>query len=189
MNYKALFNRVSVLLSSPAKAWTEIDSEKGAGRVMSEFVYPLIGLCGLAEFIGTFLGNTAGVGVFPIAMTLCCGIFVSLFCGFFLASYLVNLLGTLWLGLPDQLEKSQRLVGYSMVVVFALHILCGLLGIDLLRWILQFYTLFVVYEGARRLIRVEEARLTLYSIYVTLIILACPILLNFVFSKLAVALN
>jgi hypothetical protein len=47
----------------------------------------------------------------------------------------------------------------------------------------------VVYEGARRLIRVEEARLTLYSIYVTLIILACPILLNFVFSKLAVALN
>ena len=189
MNYKALFNRVSVLLSSPAKAWVEIDSEKGAGRVMSEFVYPLIGLCGLAVFIGTFLGNTAGVGVFPVAMQLCCGVFVALFGGFFLASYLVNQLGMKLFGLDDQFDRSQQLVGYSMVVLFALHILCGLLSIDLLRWILQFYTLSVVYEGARTLMGIPEAQLTRYTIIMSIIILICPAAVGTLFSKLAVVLS
>lgn len=189
MNYKQLFNRVTLILSQPAKAWDEIAGEKGAGRVMSEFVYPLIGLCGLAMFIGTFLGNTAGVGVFPIAMTQCCGVFVSLFGGFFLSSYLVNMLGMKGFGLPDQFERSQCLVGYSMAVLFVLHILSGLLSINLLRWILQFYTLMVVYEGARRLMDIPERRLTRYTLIASFIILACPLLVGVLFTKLAVVLN
>ena len=91
MNYKELFNRVLLLLSSPAKAWKDIALEDEQKKVMSEFVYPMIGLCGLSVFIGTFIGNTAGVSAFQIAMTRCCATFVSLFGGFFLASYLINL--------------------------------------------------------------------------------------------------
>jgi hypothetical protein len=178
-----------VLLSTPAKGWEEISGEKGNARVMSEFVYPLIGLCGLAVFIGSFLGNTAGVGVFRVAMTLCCDVFVSLFGGFFLASYLVNMVGQRWFGKGDQLELSQRFVGYSMVVQFVLHIFSGLLSIDLLRWILQFYTLFVVYEGARTLMDIREAQLTRYTVIASAIILLCPTAVGLVFSKLAVALN
>jgi hypothetical protein len=189
VNYKALFNRVTVLLSTPAKAWQQIQGEKGAARVMSEFVYPLIGLCGLAVFIGTFLGNTSGVGVFRVAMTLCCNVFVSLFGGFFLSSYLVNRAGMRWFGLPDDFERSQCLVGYSMVVLFTLHILSGLLSIHLLRWILQFYTLFVVYEGGRTLMGIPESRLTRYTLIMSVIILVCPGLVGTVFSKLAVILN
>jgi hypothetical protein len=189
MNYKALFNRVTVLLSSPAKGWAEIEGEKGTTHVMSEFVYPLIGLCGLAVFVGSFLGNTAGVGVFRIAMTLCCDVFVSLFGGFFLASYLVDMLGRQWLGRGEQRHLCQRFVGYSMVVLFVLHILSGLLGIDLLRLILQFYTLFVVYPGARTVMHVDERRLTSYTLIVTVIVLAAPALVGKLFSQLAVALN
>jgi hypothetical protein len=189
MNYKALFNRVSVLLSTPSKGWAEVADQNGAGRVMSEFVYPLIGLCGLAVFIGTFLGNTAGVGVFRIAMTLCCNVFVSLFGGFFLSSYLVNAIGKRWFSLPDQFERSQCLVGYSMVVLFVLYILSGLLSINLLRWILQFYTLFVVYEGARSFMHITEGQLTRYTLIATLVILVCPMLVGTVFTKLALALN
>ena len=50
---------------------------------MSEFVYPMIGLCGLSVFLGTFIGNTEGVSAFQVAMTRCCATFVSLFGGFF----------------------------------------------------------------------------------------------------------
>jgi hypothetical protein len=76
-----------------------------------------------------------------------------------------------------------------MVVLFTLHILSGLLSIHLLRWILQFYTLFVVYEGGRTLMGIPEARLTRYTLIMSVIILVCPGLVGTVFSKLAVILN
>ena len=43
MNYKDLFEKTIQLLSSPAKAWTEIEGEQKSDKVMSEFVYPMIG--------------------------------------------------------------------------------------------------------------------------------------------------
>lgn len=68
MNYKDLFNRVVLLISSPAKAWAEINTEEDRRKVLGTFVYPMIGLCGLSVFIGTFIGNTAGVSAFQIAI-------------------------------------------------------------------------------------------------------------------------
>ena len=57
MDYKKLFHKVIVLLSSPGKTWTEI-SEGGEDRnVLGSFVYPLIGLCGLAEIYRSVLGT------------------------------------------------------------------------------------------------------------------------------------
>ena len=151
MNYKELFDRVLLLLSSPAKAWVDIAAEDDRKKVMSEFVYPMVGLCGLSVFIGTLIGNTAGTSAFQVAMTRCCATFVSLFGGFFLASYLTNLLGKNSLGRDDEKELNQQFVGYAMVVTFVLNIISGLFTISLLHWIFQFYTIFVVYEGARTL--------------------------------------
>ena len=145
LNYKELFNRAVLLLSTPAKAWEEIANESNRNKVMSEFVYPMIGLCGLSVFIGTFIGNTVGVSAFQVAMTRCCATFVSLFGGFFLASYLMNLLGKNTLGREDEKELNQQFVGYAMVVTFALDIIGGLFSVSLLQWIFQFYTIFVVY--------------------------------------------
>ena len=189
MNYKELFNRAVLLLSSPAKAWGEIASECDRKKVMGEFVYPMIGLCGLSVFIGTFIGNTAGVSAFQIAMTRCCATFVSLFGGFFLASYLVNLLGKNTLGRGDEQELNQQFVGYAMVVTFALNIIGGLFSVSLLQWIFQFYTIFVVYEGARTLMGVEEKSLTRYSLMASVIIILCPSLIGIVFDKLSLILN
>lgn len=189
MNYKELFNKVILLISSPAKAWDEIYSEQDRKKVLSTFVYPLIGLCGLSVFVGTFIGNTAGVSAFQIAMTRCCATFVSLFGGFFLSAYLTNLLGQKILGRGDELELNQQFVGYSMVVIFVLNIISGLFSISILHWILQFYTLFVVYEGARSLIDVDERNLTRYSLIASFIIIVCPSLIATIFDKLSLILN
>lgn len=189
MNYKELFNRTLLLLSAPAKAWAEIVCEDNRKKVMSEFVYPMIGLCGLSVFIGTFIGNVAGISAFHIAMTRCCATFVSLFGGFFLASYLTNLLGKNTLGREDEKELNQQFVGYAMVVTFALDIITGLFSISILRWILQFYTVFVVYEGARSLMQVKEKDLTRYSLIAALIIIVSPTLIAVVFDKLSLILN
>lgn len=189
MNYKDLFNRVMLLISSPAAAWAEIGAEEDRRKVMGAFVYPMIGLCGLSVFIGTFIGNTAGVSAFQIAMTRCCATFVSLFGGYFLAAYVADLLGQKIWGRGDQYELNQQLVGYSMVVTFVLDMVGGLFSISILHWILQFYTVLVVYEGARTLMKVPDKSLTRYSLAVSFIVIACPVLINVVFNKLSVILN
>lgn len=189
MNYKELLNRTTLLISAPAKAWAEIVNESSRKKVMSEFVYPMIGLCGLSVFIGTFIGNTAGVSAFQIAMTRCCATFVSLFGGFFLASYLTNLLGKQILGREDELELNQQFVGYALVVTFVLEIITGLFSLSILRWILQFYTVFVVYEGASALMEVEKKDLTRYSLIASVIIMICPSLIGAIFDKLSLILN
>ena len=48
------------LISSPAKAWEEIRLEEDRRKVFGAFVYPMIGLCGLAVFIGSLLVNGWG---------------------------------------------------------------------------------------------------------------------------------
>ena len=189
MNYKELFNRVVLLISSPAKAWLDVDKEADRKKVLGEFVYPMIGLCGLSVFIGSFFGNTEGVFAFHRAMTLCCAKFVSLFGGFFLSAYLTNLLGKQMLERDDERELNQQFVGYAMVVIFALDIISGLFSISILRWILQFYTVFVVYEGARLLLDVPGNKLTRFSLIASVIIILCPSLIATVFDKLSLILN
>lgn len=189
MNYKELFNRVVLLISSPAKAWREIIHEEDRKKMLGAFVYPMIGFCGLSVFIGTFIGNTAGTAAFQIAMTRCCATFVSLFGGFFLASYLVDLLGQKMLERNENPALNQQFVGYAMVVTFVLDMISGLFSIFILRWILQFYTVFVVYEGARSLMKVDEKNLTRYSLIASLIIMICPSVIAAIFEKLSLVLN
>ena len=84
MNYKELFNKMAFLLSSPGRFWEKEAAEGQGSRMMSEYVYPLIGLCGLSEFIGTFIGRDVSSEFFQWALTRCCAIAVSLFGGFLL---------------------------------------------------------------------------------------------------------
>lgn len=190
MNYKELFNRVLLLISSPARAWEEISCEADKRKVLSAFVYPLIGFCGLSVFIGCFIGNTAEANdAFQVAMTKCCATFVSLFGGFFLSSYLANLLGQKLWGRDNQFELCQQFVGYAMVVTFVLQIVSGLFAIFILQWILQFYTIYVVYEGSRVLMNVEEKDTTKYSLVISVLIIVCPVLISAVFNELSMILN
>ncbi len=178
-----------MLLSSPAKAWEEISVGEGKQNVLGTFVYPMIALCGLSVFIGTFIGNTAGVASFQIAMTRCCAVAVSLFGGYFLAAYIVNQVGKSMLERDDEKEQCQLLVGYSLVVTFVLDIVGGLFSVAILQWILQFYTVLVVYEGARTLMRVSEEKLTRYTLIASVAVLLCPVLIKVVFDQLSINLN
>lgn len=190
MNYKELFDRVMLLVSSPAKAWEEISLEADRRKVLGAFVYPLIGFCGLSVFIGCFIGNTAEANdAFQVAMTKCCATFVSLFGGFFLSAYLTNLLGQKLWQRDNQFELCQQFVGYAMVVTFVLQIVSGLFAIFILQWILQFYTVYVVYEGSRVLMKMKETETTKYSLVISVLIIVCPVIISMIFNELSLILN
>lgn len=187
--YKGLFHQIVSLLSAPGEAWDEIAERGGAHDIQSKFVYPLIGLCGLSEFIGAFIGKDISPEMFQVALTRCCAVAVALFSGFFLSVYLLNKLSMNWLKTGDSNRRMQVFVGYSMVVTFVLGIISGLFSIALLHWILQIYTLVVVFEGVRRWLNVAERLQMLFTIVATLIILVCPALIEFLFNRLSVILN
>ena len=73
-----------LLIFSPAKAWEEISLEEDRRKGLATFVYPMIGLCGMAVFASVFIYHFASEDLTPnqlfqLAMARCCGVFVD-FC-------------------------------------------------------------------------------------------------------------
>ncbi|WP_072530622.1 Yip1 family protein [Bacteroides ilei] len=189
MNYKDLFQQVWALLSSPGKAWAEI-SDRGAGReIMPDFVYPLIGLCGLAEFVGAFIGEDISPDVFQIALTRCCALAVALFGGFFLSTYLLYKCSRLLAGTRLPYDALMVLVGYSMVVKLAVDIVSAFVAIDLIGFILQIYTVVIVFEGSRRWLKISDDRVGGFTVAATVAVLLCPFVIEFIFNKFSVILS
>ena len=76
-----------------------------------------------------------------------------------------------------------------MTVKFVLDMLSSLLSLKLLLVILQIYTLFVVFEGTRRFLKIRDDKVTLFTLVATIIILLCPSIIEFVFNILSVTLR
>ena len=189
MNYKELFKRVFLLISSPAKAWEEISLEEDRRMVMSTFVYPMIAFCGLAVFIGTLIGIGLGGQALQIAMTNCCATFVALFGGYFLVVYLTNQYEVKVLKLPSRLGHCYQFIGYAMVMTFVLDIVSGLFpSFLLLHLIFQFYVVYIVWEGAERVMCIEEKKRLFYTIVISLLIIGAPMIIQMIFTKLSVLL-
>jgi len=191
LNYKELFKIALILISSPAKAWEEICLHEDTRRVFTEFVYPMIGLCGLSVFAGSLFANGwGGPQSFQIAMTQCCAVAVALFGGYFLAAYAINYLGVRLFGMDNDVLLAQQLAGYSMVVTFLINIVVGLLpDFTVIGWLLQFYLIYIVWEGVPALMLVDEKKRLKFTIIASALLIFCPTIIQVVFNKLIVILN
>ena len=179
-----------MLISSPAKDWEEISLEQDRRAVMTTFVYPMIAFCGLSVFIGRLIGVGWGGAALQLAMTNCCAVFVALFGGFFLIAYLTNQYGMKVLKRGNELGLCQQYVGYAMVVTFVLDIVTGLFpSFRVLQLIFQFYVVYVVWEGASRLMRVSESKRLPYTLCVSTFIIVAPWLIQWVFGRLSYLLQ
>ncbi len=191
MNYKELFNIALQLISSPVKAWEEISIEEDKRKVLTAFVYPMIGLCGLAVFIGSLLANGwGGPESFQIAMTHCCAVAVALFGGYFLAAYAINQLQVKMFGMPNDMPSTHQFAGYALVVTFLLRIVTGLLpDFIIIGWLLQFYIVYVVWEGAPIVMHIQEKNRLRFTLLASLLLIMCPAVIEFVFNRLTAMLN
>mgnify|MGYP003420096476 FL=1 len=191
MNYKDLFHRIFLLISSPASAWEEIRLEEDRRKVFSSFVYPMIGLCGLSVFLGSlFSHGWGGPESFRYAMTQCCAIAVALFGGYFLAANLIHHYTTRMIGLQAEKSLILQLAGYSMVVIFCLRIILALMpDFQIIALLLQFYTVYIVWEGSDRLMQIgEESRLN-FTLVSSVALLFSPVIIEWIFDKLTFFLN
>ena len=186
MNYKELFRKTWLLISAPYKAWEEIlhEKEEESTNVQGGYVYPMIALCGVADFLGTFFDKGVDNSNLHLMLVGCCSIIVSLFGGFFLSVYLIEIYGRRFAGRPlDEREIVMRLVGYSMSILFVLGIFEGLFpSFLILKWIFQFYLVYLVWEGSKVLLQISEERLLSYTLVVSIIILLSPVLIGGLFE-------
>ncbi len=149
------------LISSPAKAWEEISMEEDRRKVFMAFVYPM-----------------------------CCAVAVALFGGYFLAAYAINEMGTKMFGMHANMPLVQQFAGYALVVPFLLQIVTGLLpDFRIIAWLLQFYIVYVVWEGAPIMMKVEEKQRLKYTLLSSVLLILCPTVIQFVFNKLTAILN
>lgn len=191
MDYKSILQIALRLISSPARAWEEIRLQTDPRRVFTAFVYPMIGLCGLSVFIGTLVDyGWGGPQSFQLAMTRCCAVAVALFGGYFLAAWLINAFCTRFLHRPSDLPGIWQFSGYALVVLFLLRIILGILpDFQIIALLLQFYTLYIVWEGSRALLDIAEAHRLRFTLVSTLLLILCPWLIEWVFNELTVLLN
>ena len=191
MDYKSILQIALRLISSPARAWEEIRLQTDPRRVFTAFVYPMIGLCGLIVFIGTLVDyGWGGPQSFQLAMTRCCAVAVALFGGYFLAAWLINAFCTRFLHRPSDLPGIWQFSGYALVVLFLLRIILGILpDFQIIALLLQFYTLYIVWEGSRALLDIVEADRLRFTLVSTLLLILCPWLIEWVFNELTVLLN
>jgi hypothetical protein len=179
------------LISSPARAWEEIRLEEDRQRVFTSFVYPMIGLCALSVFIGSLLAmGWGGPQSFQYAMTRCCAVAVSLFGGCFLAAYLINGIRVRMFRMGSDIPLTQQFAGYSLVVTFLLKMIMGILpDFRIIGLLLQFYIVYVVWEGSKILVQVKEKNRLQFTILSSILLIVCPALIEWVFDKLTFMLN
>ena len=186
MNYKELFRRLFTLIASPRKAWVEISTESPRRDVMASFVYPLIALCGLAVLLSKLLSAGIERMTFHTAAMDICGYCVALFGGFFLSAWLLDILRQKLFGHTPDMSGSQFFVGYAMGVVFLADMLAILFPqFFIFKWILQFYVLYVVWEGSDVLFTIDDDKRLMFTALTSVAVVFSPAVIRALFNTLS----
>lgn len=181
-----MFIRVWKLITSPAKTWREISEEEDSEGVLQNFVYPLIGLCALAEFAGVFIDNGWSKEWLQLALSKSAGTAIAAFGSFFLSVFLIDNCSAYLAATRFTQSHLQRFVGYSMVVVLLLGIVRFVFDNFILHWVLALYTFNIVFEGLKTFLKVSENKLLVMMVFVSLVIILSPVLIGYVFNLLSV---
>lgn len=185
MDIKKLSDMVLMLLSMPAKAWRVISRIEGRSAVLNEFLYPMIMLCCLSTLLGTFIVHDLSIDSFYYAMVKAGVQFATLFFAYHLLAFFVAKISTTYMKAEYDRQHTDSLTAYSMVVVLLLEILLALFpNFRIIGWILQFYTVKIVWDGAAVLMRVPEERRLTYTMAVSVLIIIMPVILGALMSGL-----
>lgn len=182
--FNNLFKTTISLIINPSEAWSGLKEQQTDDNesFLSGFVYPFIGMIALAAFLGVLF--TRKEFDFQIALKAAILSFLSVFGGFFLASYFVNELWHSMFHRERNLKLCQRFVGYSSSLMFALSIILSLLPEFFFLRILVLYTVYIVWEGAIPYMEIGEPEQLQFVSISTAVILLTPFFLEIILGLL-----
>ena len=105
-------------------------------------------------------------------------------------SYLINGLRVRMFMQDSDIPLAQQFAGYALVVVFMLRIVIGILpDFGIMALLLQFYIVYVVWEGSKKVMQIAEKDRLRFTILSSILLIACPVAIEWIFNKLTVVLN
>lgn len=186
MNFKFLFKRLWCIVVAPHDEWEAIMTESPRQDVASAFVYPLTMLCGTAVLLGRLTRDGFAEGGWWMALSQACIVSLGLMVCYWLTAMGANELRSRYLHIDSDMPACYTLTGYAMTVNFLLTLFTGLFPeMVIFRYVLQFYVVYVVWQGAEVVMKVEENRRMTYALLVSALLLLIPYIFNFIFSKLS----
>lgn len=187
MEFKKLANVIMILLTRPAMAWKGVSHSNNRIAMLNGYLYPLIMLCCLSSFIGSIWGYGFEYENIYYILIRTGVLFATLFISYHLLAFLISRFTSFYMKADYARLTTDLLAGYSMVVVLLLEICLGLFpNFRIIGWILQFYTVKIVWDGAAVLMRVPEERRLSYSILVSLMVIFVPVAVGAIMSVLSV---
>ena len=182
--YKKLFNTAILLIFKPKEAWMGLvkRQEEDNESFLSAYIYPFVGLIALTAFIGVLFTRKE----FDVQIALKSSILalLSMFCGFFLASYLINEIWHTYFHRNRNIKLCQRFVGYSSSLLYCLNIILSLLPEFFFLRFSVLYTIYIAWEGAIPYMDVKESEQLKFVSISTAIIIVAPMAIEFALSLL-----
>ena len=177
--FKDLFNTAILLIIKPSEAWKKLLAKQADDheKFLSGYVYPFIGLVTLTSFAG-ILFTRKGFDL-QIALKECIMVVMSMFGGFFIASWLSNEMWQKIFHRAPDMKLCQRFVGYSSSLLYCLTIALSLIPEFFFLRFLVLYTIYIVWEGAIPYMNVTEDEQLLFAGIATAIILGTPVVIEF----------
>ena len=186
---KDLFNTAISLIFRPSEAWKYLSKKQSESHdsFLTGYVYPFMGLIILAAFLGVlFTGNAKDL---QIALKESIVSLLSVFGGFFLASYLVNEVWHTIMHREPNMQLCQRFVGYSSSLLYSLNIILSLFPDFFFLRFLLLYTIYIVWEGVVPYLGVKEPEQLKFAGLSTAIIIITPLAIAFILRLLMPGLN
>ena len=184
-----LFSTAISLIFKPSDTWIVLNEKQADNRnsFLYSYFYPFIGLITLAAFIGVFF--TRKEFDLQIALKESILVLLSLFGGFFLASYILN---EIWYSLfhcERNMKLCQSFVGYSSSLIYVLNIVLSLFPEFFFMRFFVLYTFYMVWEGVIPYMKVNESEQFKFASISFLIIILAPLIIEFILGLLMPGLN
>ena len=166
------------LILQPAKSWSELAEKKDTDseQFLNRYLYPVFGIMALFAFIGV-VTHKKEFDV-QVALKTTISLVVSVFLGFYLASFaLTEALNSVF-GKIKQPKIHQQFVGYASSLIYVVNMLLALFPELVFLKFLILYTVYMVWEGATPYLDIEEDIKTKFTVIAGAIILIIPTLVE-----------
>lgn len=177
--FSRLFKTAISLILKPSDAWKELSEKQSDDHesFLSGYIYPFIGLITLATFVG-ILFTRKGYDL-QIALKESIVVLLSMFGGFFIASWSVNVLWQKTFHRAPDVKLCRCFVGYSSSLLYCLTIVTSLVPDFFFLRIVVLYTTYIVWEGAIPYMETKESEQLKFVGISTLIIIMTPLAIEF----------
>ena len=184
MDFKKIWQRVKLIITSPTNEWDKIVTEKGDQQeVIVNYAVPLVALGAITTFIGkAALPHFSVYEGFMLAITY----FLGMIAGLYVSAVVVSELAP-GFDIKKDFNQTLKLIVYSSTAALAAAVIASLHpGLSFIG-LFGLYSLYLFWIGLPKIFTVQEDERVGFVLIAALIILAITFVINFILQSIFVA--